>query len=416
VVVQAHRRSGIVAASLTLGILLATLWPLDDETATRGFRWCLICGGQTLDLVLNVLGFMPLGLALGRAGFSGFQAALFGLLLSSGIEGTQASLIAGRHGELRDVVTNTLGAGLGVWSIDWVVALWRPGGLAPRLAALSALLFVGVTSGTAYLLKPAWPPNRIHGQAGPDRPPHPQFKGRLLSFEVAGVPVPADRLTPESEAPIRAAIEARRLNTRATIASGPAAEPDEDAAPIALLVTGRRDVIRFAQVGPDAAFTVRSNGEMLGLQPFRLSVPDVFRQSDVELALEGSLEPDAMTFAVTGPTGRNAVHVPLTTALGWVFVSPGRGGVRASHELWSAVWLACVALPMGFYSAMVRRTESDRWRMLVRIGGTAAITLTIGLALVPVASALRPSPPLHWMSAWSGVAAGALLGRWRSRR
>jgi hypothetical protein len=412
--VHARRRAAITAAALTAGILIATLWPIDDETAPPAFRWCLTCGGQTLDAVLNVVGFMPLGLALGRAGLSVWQAALFGLLLSSGIESTQASLVTGRHGELRDVVTNTLGAGLGVWAGSWIRILWRPAGSARLLVALSALAFVGVTSGTAYLLRPAWPPYRMHGQAGPDRPPHPRFQGRLEGFDVAGIPVPADRLRPEAEAPIRAAIQARRLEVRAIITTGPAAQTDADGAPIALLVAGRRDLVRFAQVGRDAAFTIRSHGERLGLEPLYVRVADVFRYANAEVTLKGTLEPDAISFEVRGPDGSDGLRVPLTTALGWVFVSPIRGGLQTSHEAWSAAWLTCLALPIGFYSAMAVGFDRDRWRRLVRAAAIAAIALTVGLALVPVATALAPSPPLHWFSSMAGIAAGALLGAWRN--
>ena len=411
---HASRRAALAAAALTTGILLATLWPLDDVSANRGFRWCLVCGGETVDALINVLGFVPLGIALSRAGLSAWQSALFGLLLSAGVEATQGSLIPGRHGELRDVVTNTVGAGLGAWASAWIAALWRPTSSARLLAAVSALGFVAVTAGTAWLLQPHWPHQALHGQWAPDRSPYPRFTGRVEAVEFEGMEIPEDRLS--QEAPLRTAVAGGRLHGRVRIATGPPPAAGAEPALIAVLVAGRRDVARFTQVGSHATFGVRLRSERYGLRTLTLVLPAVLDTEGRTIELEGRLTPEALSIAASGETARTGWTLPRTAALGWAIVSPVRTAIGPWHPIASAIWLVCLAFPMGFYPPFVSGGPGTRGRRTAAFSAVAGLSLAAGLFVVPAVAALAPAPPVHWLSALAGVAAGAAVGTWRSRR
>src|SRR3954471_7762674 len=101
----------MVLACALLLIAFATLWPMPGEPEIRGF--CMLCGGRgTADLLLNVVLFMPLGVALAPRGHSRNRIFLLALLLSTAIELIQF-FIPGRDPSVSDVVANTCGAVLG---------------------------------------------------------------------------------------------------------------------------------------------------------------------------------------------------------------------------------------------------------------------------------------------------------------
>ena len=71
--------------------------------------WCLWCGRHVLlDLLLNVLLFMPLGVALRMRGFTIRRATLIGLFISTSVELSQY-WIPGREPSARDIASNAAG-------------------------------------------------------------------------------------------------------------------------------------------------------------------------------------------------------------------------------------------------------------------------------------------------------------------
>jgi VanZ family protein len=100
----------LMVISLT-AIALLTLEP--GRPRPRPAFWCLWCGRHVLlDLILNVVLFMPLGAALRMRGFMMRRAALTGFVISTTVELAQY-WIPGREPSARDIATNTIGALLG---------------------------------------------------------------------------------------------------------------------------------------------------------------------------------------------------------------------------------------------------------------------------------------------------------------
>jgi hypothetical protein len=121
-------RLGLAVALALIGV--ATLIPQGGGTRTDVAVLCLRCGAMGgPDLVLNVVLFVPLGVALAWWGARPGRALAIGLALSVAIEIAQLGL-PGRFATLRDAACNAAGAWLGA-----VLALHLARWLAPSRAA-----------------------------------------------------------------------------------------------------------------------------------------------------------------------------------------------------------------------------------------------------------------------------------------
>src|SRR6478672_4733448 len=107
------RRAGVpITLASLLAICLATLWP--QPPAPVDSHFCVICGSfGTVDALLNVLLFVPLGIGLSLLEWSERRAVLAMCALSIAIEAAQFFVIPGRDSTLGDVLTNTFGGAMG---------------------------------------------------------------------------------------------------------------------------------------------------------------------------------------------------------------------------------------------------------------------------------------------------------------
>lgn len=152
-----------------LAILVATLEPTQiDEYATNAF--CLLCPWDTVDILENILLFAPLGIALSLRGVGGGWGLMTSMSLSLTVEVAQI-WIPGRDASLTDVVSNTLGAAVGIAvahtrlgdmlsiALSMIArVLTRPEPrLASRLALGAAMMTSVVFTLTDVLLTPSFP-------------------------------------------------------------------------------------------------------------------------------------------------------------------------------------------------------------------------------------------------------------------
>src|SRR4030081_3020272 len=120
------RRVGLIITIASLiAIATATLMPESSPAVESHF--CLICGSVgTVDAMLNVILFVPLGVGLSLGGARGKNALIWMFSLSALIESAQLYLISGRDATIGDVLTNSIGGALG-FAIGRYHALWlRP--------------------------------------------------------------------------------------------------------------------------------------------------------------------------------------------------------------------------------------------------------------------------------------------------
>lgn len=92
------------------------------------------------------------------------------------------------------------------------------------------------------------------------------------------------------------------------------------------------------------------------------------------------------------------MDLALSPSQGWSVLFPWGIDPGRPFRLVTAIWIAGLILPVGYFAAGVRS----------RPLGVAAIALGLGAGLW-VLPRLAGYPPVHW-SEWAGGAAGAALG------
>src|SRR5882724_7729315 len=161
----------LTAAGLIF-VAAETLVPHPENAAlvARTPIWCLACGDLgLLDVLLNVLLFIPLGAGLRLLGRSWRQVTLLGAALSFAIETAQYFAISGRDASLGDLLTNTAGAALGaLLAASWRVWLVPTPRSARLLSLAAALIWLSQVAVTGAAVRPALPPTVYWGQRAAD--------------------------------------------------------------------------------------------------------------------------------------------------------------------------------------------------------------------------------------------------------
>ncbi|HET8654385.1 MAG TPA: VanZ family protein [Longimicrobiaceae bacterium] len=386
------RAPTLALAASTLVILVATLTPTRPMPGPP-LEGCWVCGAKGLaDVIANVLLFTPLGAALflrtRRVGWS----LLFGALLSAGVELTQYH-VPGRDPSLGDLLSNTLGTGLGVLVVaSW--PLWRAPGrrrwVAPLLATAVAL---GVLAGGSVLIVPALPAGPLVASWSPVRPDLYPYTGKVLRAGVGHLaPVPGPVRDPgllrerfRDGAPVHV-----------TAVAGPAPPglsplftlQDSREVDVLLLGLDRRELV--------FRFRTRASALRLGTPDLRLAVPAA------ELRAGNRIDARARR------TGRGyclslnrATDCSLGFTLGdtWsVLFYPG-SLPPAEKLLLQLFWMAALFVPAGFWTR--RRADALPF---------AALTV-VALVGLPRLLPCEPTPPEQVAAALVGILAGMALAR-----
>ena len=363
-----------------------------------------MCGaGGGVDVTLNVILFIPLGMGLRMRGFSWRRSTATALLVSLFVESWQALVVTGRDPTLSDVLTNTTGGALGAL-LAATTTLWlfstRP--VADRLAIGVALAVGAVLGGTAIGLLPSIQPRLYYAQIEP-RLTNPEiFPGRLLSTVVNGRRVEHEGELQEPDGTPWPILVDGRARADIEVVSGPGFRRR---APILRITNSRWEALAFYQERDALVFRARDRAADARLVPPGLAVRGVLRHSE-------GLPPD--TVRVRAVAERRALRVdvniggvtqsyalPLTVALGWSFLMPY---FTVEHRVaaWvSALWLAALLVPLGFLSS--------RARSGVRVIGAALVAVL--LIVLPAVAGLSPTAPLEWAGAALGFCAGTYLAR-----
>ena len=393
---QRHLGYRLAAVSLVLIALLTLLPdPSGVERASSTPLECLICGDLGgVDLLLNVLLFVPLGFGLALAGFSWRRAAVLAALVSFGIEALQMKVIAGRDASLGDLFTNTLGGGLGaLLGISWR-RLALPGSIeARRLALAWALGLIWIWAGTAWALGPTWPVGSPwYGQWAADLRSLEPFLGTPLSITAGGEPLLPGLAI--NQARFEDAVAARPSMTLEAIL-GPA--------PVALAPIGsiyderRHEVMLIGQDRHDLSFRIRMRATILRLRNPTVSLPGGMagNQGDTVVA-SAALQNGA--FELRSEIGDRTASrsLPLSASWGWSLVLPFHYALGLEAHLLTALWIGGLLAILAYWS---------------RLAGGAApaivpLTATALLGLIPYAAGF---PPAHW-SEWAAAVLGVLSG------
>ena len=380
-----------LAAPLAAGLVMAaTLYPAYGAP-TASSPWCLTCDRQWVaDFLANILLFLPLGAALGLSGRKIRTALIGGALLSIMVELLQ-NVVPGRTPGVRDVLSNTLGAGLGAFLVVGVPrALLLPrttrrlcgGGL--LLAGLATVLVGG------WLTRPSPPRAPVRALWRPVLDGHPgPYRGRLLEVRVGGVQVGDGEEVP------RGAFAHVRLG----------------GAPLTFRVRwmgrpwGRRMLFSFVAPDGEDEETVevdrravvvadRTPGSRIGLRMTDTWIPDLLPPDTLADPLRLTLaHRPGRICAVAGGRESCARVAPLGRA--WTLFQSQGGVPDPLLPLVDAVWLAGLFIPAGLLL---------RGALLGSMAGTA-----LGVLAVPPLFALPAASPWEAVCVALGILIGGAL-------
>jgi hypothetical protein len=344
--------------------------------------------------VLNVLLFVPLGLALHRNGASPLRAFTIGLALAIAIELIQLGL-PGRSTTLRDALMNASGAGVGAL-IAGRFSTWLEPSPLGRLRAWGAAAFaVGVVLVTGMLATYAAPDSDYYVHWSARQKHLAPWSGSVHRATVGGISAPRGRhARPEA---IRAAL--LRGDTIRVV--GIAGRPTPRLGGILSVSDARkREVLIIGPDGHDLVVRVRRRAAT-----FRLA-----DQSARFHDLLATISPGSpLLLSVYGPPERICVSVNADQRCARAPSFGSAWMLLRHYEAWpvvalrslDALTLLLLTLPVGLFLTAVGATEA-RVLLSVLAVGLCAASLVTPLAFPSVAEVL---------AAALGVLLGIALGR-----
>lgn len=411
------RRLGLaVTIAGLVAIALATLLP--EAGRQPGSHLCLVCGSVGgVDVFLNVLLFVPLGVGLALYGWRGSQALLAGFVLSALIESLQL-VIPGRDSTIGDVLTNTLGTGIGFVTCRYALVWLRPSPrVAAGLAAAWCAVWLCVQALSNFAFVPSIPDGNYYGQLARYLGNRAVFRGRVLAASADDLVIPNTAFA--DSRPVQQA-----LRKGATIAATvlPAGPTPGVAAIVRIADAEQREILLLGQNGRSLVFGVRTGASVLRLRPPYFAVPDVFPDGQMgggvvdtgSVAISGRYTTDDVRLAAQSGAFTQDRHLRPSASLGWIAMLPFQwlieGTPSEAAVSWS--WIALLLLPLGFWGA--HSALPERGPRVVRVTALGLGTLLLlwaGLTLVPRVIGLGGASMGDWASGVIGCLLGAELAR-----
>jgi hypothetical protein len=402
-------RAGLATAAVGLAfIALMTLQssPESVERVQLTPWWCLVCGELgVVDVVLNIVLFIPFGFGLRAAGLSRRRVLLIAACISGAIELIQAFVLIGRDATLSDFLTNSAGGFAGAVLADrWRTIVLPAPKTARLLAGLGAAAWLGLQAFTAWTLAPAFPREPYWGQWAPELGQFDRFTGSVVQARLAGTPMPGTRLA--DSLPTRARLAAGPAQLEATAISG---QPTARLAPIVSVFNGhQREVILLGQQGADLVFRLTMRASNLLLRGPAIRLEQALPESPGDtVRVRGALDHNVYKIAIErdGRTLRRALA--LSPSWGWSLLLPfGDYSFGGEVHLLTALWIAGLMLVVGAWAA---RGWAGPESALVA-PSLLAVTIVGGLWLVPLVAHFRAVHWSEWAAAGMGAALGSMLG------
>ncbi|HYD53077.1 MAG TPA: VanZ family protein [Gemmatimonadaceae bacterium] len=388
-------------------VVISTLLPV-PAPARQPSALCITCGGA-VDLILNVLLFVPLGLGLGLRGTRQGRAMAVLALLPFVIEVLQATVIGGRHASVRDLVTNTLGGWAGFWlAVRHDAWTWPAPRRALALATGWSAAWLLTQALSAVAVRPDVPPSRYYGQLRRAMSGESELPSLLIGAHIAELPL-LDVAMPDS-ALVRERLRRRPLAVTAEVL--PSQAPPYSAPILRVVDRQRRELLGLSQSARDLRAGARTVAARVRFRPLRFVLPEAFPPASTgtgwsrdTLRIEAVFATDAVTLRSRWRGEVREEEIAYSASWGWALVFPmqtwqGSGFARTLTMLWLVGWM----VPVGYWLASARRGGASA---RLAVGGLMALPL-LGLAAVPLVAGLRPSGAAEWIAAVVGLVAGWL--------
>lgn len=396
------------ARSFAVACLAAILW----LTLTPALReaghpvpspWCFRCGeGDSADILLNIVLFVPLGTALAWLGLGKTPALTLATALTISIELTQFFFVPGRDGSIRDVLCNAMGGAIGFGlAPHWRGMLLPSIGWARRSFAFALAFWFGLALLSSWALGGTAPPGEWWIQLDPHGLGSADFPGHLVSAELNATGLANGRL--EAPAFAKAAIAERKVdNTIRLVPGGPVV----GTAPIFGIVTDEPiEVLRLSQRGDDGLYRFDVRGYSLGLVVPVFALPRAFAAASPD-TIRWRTEYDGRRLrleAVHSTGERQHSEVSVTPNQGWQLFWPFEPRLPAQATIITMLWALALPLIAGYYSAFQSHptTISVAW-----IAGILLVTAV----LLPLLAGIALATPLELLASVAGAAMGWSAG------
>ena len=390
-----------MALAGVVAILIATLHPLWDQVGNGAETplWCLVCGDLGgVDVLLNLLLFLPFAVGLRLAGQSWRRVVMYSAGLSLTVELLQLTAIPGRDASLSDLITNTLGAAVGAWAASQLPGIVFPGPRAAlRLALAGSGAWLLVLLASAWLLAPWVPPTPLGSSGAP--------KGsvtRLLRGEVAGdstgIALPAKGLSNSVAEAFRRPLQAGTLDLKLDLISGP---PAEETLWIFVMYGGLKPVVVLSQEGRDLVLALPARALRFRLQPPALRLTGGMpAEANRPVGLNAGARAGRIWIATDDGRVPRSAELRLSPTFGWSLLSPSFLLGRWSRPL-TMIWVGIVMLPLGYWASRVGRAPTAVACLVT--------ALALGLGAVPFLTGFGPAAGADWGAGIFGAMVGWAL-------
>ena len=408
----------LVALSI---IAIATLRGGDPRDA--GSAWCIVCpprGSRVgVDLILNVLLFIPYGFGLGAMRVPRLRAGLIVVLTTLLVEFLQMYVVPGRYSSVADVVTNSAGGILGMALAHQSRSLIDPAVSRARSLALVGLAaWFALIAGSSIAATPSLPERVFSVRWRPDSTGAPGTDGVLLAARIGGVPLPPG---PRGTHDSRLDAFRRGEPTQFEAVLLPAL-PDGANARLEILADGRPTRVVLAQDGDDAILRVHLRASDARLRGPTLRLAGALasrRAAGRDTAVLTGLVSRRLLRVESANDGTTGVReLVLGPHLGWSFLLPGRTGLPSmARALADGLWLTFLLIPIGYWARRSTglATSGRVGPPLVSLG-IAAVCLGLGLWGIPTAIGVAPAPFLAWGLGIALLVAGWIVAGATARR
>ena len=413
-----RNRAGVVLSALVLAIVLAaTLIPASASTPTADF-WCVACGEfGGLDVSNNIVMFVPLGFAFALATGRRWRSVIACVAVTTFVESMQIRVVQGRDASLSDLLANSLGGMIGVELALRRALLLRPRGrAATALAVAGAGAFGFVMTLGSLGFRTAAIPQSVWVQWTPDRAGFEPFTGELLDFNLEGIDLPRGFYPPKSLGVDRV-LRGSTWHAAVTVGTN-GLRPRR--AVIARIAEEFTVLLSIEQYGWDLACQQKTRSGDMRFRSPKIAVRDAVSTAAGSAPARVRFTCSRQGDLLVASAGDRQEVLRLSPSLGWVFVSPITITVPSYYVLVSAIWLAALAFPAGYWIRCV--AESDvaaaqsghpRRARYVAIGAFA-VALCIGLLVVPWLAGAAPGSWWEWTSAVVGAVVGSVSARLRA--
>lgn len=376
--------------------------------------FCVFCGSTgSVDFLLNVILFIPLGVGSRLLLRTSAHAAVVGLLTTLAVEALQWRVIPGRDAALGDIVANTFGAWVGAFLVTAVPSLWRArGARAMRYSVWYGAIVTGMVTVVAFLLSPGRDASLYRVQWTVTRANQDRFSGTLLSASLNSEPLRPVRA-------VRSGLFGDTIDLRAVVIGGDSLS--RRGAEILRIAAIGREALLLGQRGDALVFRAFTNASRFRFRPLLVALPGQFplNTDDEPRARETVIDARStrafVSLVATRETTRSSVTLRRTVGLGWTLLLPWNIGVGPDWWPANLLWLGLLAFPATFFAARAGQRGAEVGNQ-ARFTWWPVVVVIASLILPPAAMGLSSLNVLEWCGVAMGFAGGIGVARARAGR